>query len=708
MFRLPSTALLSLVAACSGPCFVGPPDKVDEGPSPWEDTEVDTVEVCSKIANLELAPLDIWGQDLEGVTIGLNYDPPLVEDPDAGPGVEMYPLGEDAFELRVTLSAEDHDDAEFTVAYAGTGGADAFTVSDPDDGRVVTSWARRTIDGTECAIFTVYAGLDHSWFAGRSPAPTLNAVELYIAHDEFWEDVANDLGNSRERVDWATWYWQSDFELIRPEGTHINMSDAAREANTVMSRMEALNGVDRRVLVNRFWDENTDYNEYLNTDSALRSYASTSNDDFEVVLQGNDTDVSASGVWDGEASDFDFGERVSANPRYGDRTLMETGGFDPQPCGLDFQVASWHQKFMVFDGEVAYVSGMNTKGIDWDTPEHLVFEPRRMDLDADNDDRQDVADGLLLPDYIPRRDYAMRVEGPAAYDVEEVFRSRWQQAIYDGDMYADRATSFALGERPAAVPPGSGGVSTQVNLTMPAPWSEQSLWETHGKAFAQASDYILIEDQYFRAPIMNDIIVARMLAVPELVLIVVTYNVSDWDGGAMYTYLSDSTFRDMFPDRYLLLELETTALTTEEGYIWDDVYFYAQNVNTHSKLRLVDDRYLSVGSCNMNNRGYKYEGEMNISVLDDDVATAARNDILEQWVGPDYSHRISDDMRDNLDLLREVAKSNEDIVEWWEDNADDLDADEAEAEWRSYQPSGFVYPLEISGDYEWDVGPDLF
>jgi len=591
--RAPSLSLL-LQVACSGTCTTSVPR--DDTATPWDDTGIDSVDACSPVANLELAPLDIWGQDLAGVEIGLNYDPPLVEDPGAGPGVELYPLGEDAFELQVQLTAVDHSDSSFTIAYTGTASADAFTVSEPaGSGRVATSWERRDIEGIECAVFTVYAGLDHRWFAGRAPAPALNETELFFAHDEFWERVADDLASSRSRVSWSTWYWQSDFELQRPEDTHINMSAAAREANTVMSRFEALPGVERRVLVNRFWDDNSDYNEYLNTDSALRAYAEGSGDQLEVVLQGNDTEVPVEGEWGGEASDFDFAERVVANPRYSERALIATGGIQPQPCDLELQVASWHQKSMVFDGSVAYVSGMNTKGDDWDTPEHLVFEPRRMSLDADNDDRQDVADGLFLPDFIPRRDYAMRVNGPAAYDVEAVFHSRWEQALVDGDLYADRATSFVLGDPPAEVPAASGGVPTQLTVTMPEPWSEQSIRETHGKAFSQASDYILLEDQYFRAPVMNDLIVARMLAAPELVFIVVTYDVSAWDGGAMYTYLSDSSFLAQFPDRYLLLQLRSAALHTEEGELWDDVYFYLQDISTHSKLRLVDDRYLTAG-----------------------------------------------------------------------------------------------------------------
>ncbi len=700
--RAPLASLLVLVA-CTGPCAERSPH--DDTASPW-DTEVDTVDVCSSVANLEIVPLDIWGQDPTGAVISLNYDPPLVADPSAGPGVEIYPLGDQAFELRVQLELEDHQASAFTVSYAGVGRADAFTVSDPTGGgRVATSWERREIDGADCPVFSVYAGLDHLWFAASAPAPSLNRAELYIAHDRFWEDIATDLGTAQQRVTWSTWWWESDFELLRPEGTHTTMSAAARQANTVMARFDALSGVERRVLLNRFWDENSDYNEYLNSDSELRSHAQQSGDDFEVVLQGNATDVPTEGAWEGQVSDFDFPLRVASNPRYAGRTLLQLGDFQPQPVELTLQVASWHQKAMVFDGAVAYVAGINTKGADWDTPEHLVFEPRRMLLDADREEREDVAAELELPDYGPRRDYAIRVEGPAAYDVEEILHRRWELAIDQGELYADRATHFALGDPPDAVP---GGVQAQVGVTLPEPWSEQSIRETHGKAFAQASRYVFVEDQYFRAPLMNELLVERMLSEPDLVLIVVTMDVSPWDGGAMYTYLADSSFRAQFPDRYLMLQLRSAELSTEEGYLWDDVYFTLQDLDTHSKLRLVDDVYLSVGSCNMNNRGYLYEGELDISILDQGVATEARRTILSQLVGPDYDHRLSDDMAANLELLREAAESNAAIAAWWEANKDDLDADEAEARWLSYQPSGFVYPLEISGDYEWDVGPDLF
>jgi phosphatidylserine/phosphatidylglycerophosphate/cardiolipin synthase-like enzyme len=707
MMRLSSALCLTLLLACDPEPGPGPEPTDDTGDS--GDTTLPEATVCSPTANLELVPLDIWGRDLEGAALSLDRAPAVLDDPAAGPGVLLIPLGAEPASLQLVLSGQDHEPAGLAVSYDGGRSAAAFTLGEPSaDARVAASWGQRQIGPRSCPVFTVYLGLDHSWFAAGGPGPSLNRSELLINPEQFWEAVADDLGGAAERVSWSTWWWESDFELLRPEGEHQHMSEGERQANTAMAQLEALPGVERRILINRFWDENSDYNAYLNTDTALRSYAEGHGDDFELVLQGNATDVPVEGQWEGEAADFDFGARVLANPRYTDRALVGDRGPQPTPFDYTLQVASWHQKAVVVDGSVAYVTGINTKGTDWDGDEHLVFEPRRMAFDASGEQRQAVADGEALPDFQPRRDYGMRLEGPAVRDVEEILWRRWEDAIEQGELYADGATHFVLDAAPAEVPAAQGGVPTQVAATMPEPWNEQSIRETHAKAIAQAERYIFIEDQYFRAPLMNELIVARMLEVPELVLIVVSMDVSTWDGGAKFTYLSDATFRSLFPDRYLLLQLRSAALHTEEGYIWDDVYFYLEDIYTHSKLRIVDDRYLSVGSCNMNNRGYLYEGELNVSVLDEALAAEARRSILAQLVGSDHASRLGDDMAANLELLRAVSEENAEIAAWWDEAVWDLEADEAEARWRVYRPSGFVYPLEIDADYEWDVGPDLF
>jgi len=47
----------------------------------------------------------------------------------------------------------------------------------------------------------------------------------------------------------------------------------------------------------------------------------------------------------------------------------------------------------------------------------------------------------------------------------------------------------------------------------------------------------------------------------------------------------------------------------------------------------------------MNNRGYKYEGEMNVSVLNEEFTTDARQQIFEQLVGEENISFLSDDAK---------------------------------------------------------------
>lgn len=693
--------VILLFTACDGPS--SPKDDtagVDDSGIDADDTggDPDTGVPCSEYANLELVPLDVWGRDLDTTTLTTSAEGRRIVDPDAGPGVELYPLGTEAFDLEVRWEREDHLAESTTLHWDGA----ALTVDTPDAGQIAWSQDTRTIDGHTCPVHTAYFGLEHAWFAPSADPPTHNTTTLHMTGQDYWADVADVLAGAQTRVTWATWYWESDFELIRP-ADHASLTESERWENTVLGIMEELDGVERRVLVNRFWADNSDYTEYINTDAELRDYAESDGDDLEVVLQGNDTEVPIFDEYEGEAAPIDFVARVEANSRYADRDVSGEEGRAAVALALD--VASWHQKVMVFDGETAFVGGMNTKSTDWDTEQHLVYDARRMFFDADEDDRDAVSAGESLPDLGPRKDYGVRLDGPAAADVEELLASRWQAAIEDGDLYSENATELVL-DAPAAEDPS--GPLVQVVATQPEPWGLMSIGETHARAFDQATRYIYVEDQYFRAPMMNEHIVARMTEEPDLVLIVVTKPVSDWDGGAKYTWVADDTFRSLFPDRYLLLQLRSTVLVTDPDAWFTEAEVGSADIDTHSKIRLVDDRYLSVGSCNFNNRGYLYEGEMDVAILDEDFTTDARERIFENLVGPEWQDLLTDDAQNNFDVLRMAAEENEERLDWWTEHAGDMDWEDAEELWTTYAPSGFVYPLAVSDDYEWDVGPDAF
>jgi hypothetical protein len=86
-----------------------------------------------------------------------------------------------------------------------------------------------------------------------------------------------------------------------------------------------------------------------------------------------------------------------------------------------------------------------------------------------------------------------------------------------------------------------------------------------------------------------------------------------------------------------------------------------------------------------------------------------RREIFGQLVGERWESWLSNDPENNLAVFRMAAEENAQILDWWSDWASSLNVDEAQEEINSdWWPSGFVYPLEYSPDYWWDISPDLF
>ena len=633
--------MVALLLACTqgGP---GPlKDRLDRG----DDTEQsdDTGEMACK-ATLQVHTLDAWGQPLNA-TVDFDRDLP-----------DPIVLGQ-ATDLALVAWKKDHLDHRATLHWDG----DELSID--TDGRALI-----TLDEGECDAWGVFVAVEHAWFASSARPWSRNRVDLLMDGEQTWERVEEDVLKAQERVSWATWWWESDFLLTRPWG---------------WESLELLEAVpaEKKLLINRFWGENSDWSQYLNTDSALRDWAQTSNDGFDVILQGNPTDTPVQGTYTGEAAEWSFLERaLEADPSL---SVVWHDGIGDRREDFTVQTASYHQKFIVIDGEVAFISGMNTKEADWDTNEHPVEHPDRTSG--------------------PRKDYAIRVEGPAVRAVEEVMHSRWEHAIDNDALYADRASSFSLFSEPSAT-----GVPGQVLVTLPEPWAEMSIMESWIRALSQATEYIFIEDQYFRAPILNEVIADRMLDEPGLVLIVVTQDVSEWDPGLKYSYLSEQWFEDLFEDRFLMLTVGTFDIEIVEDWVYDDVTFTELPINLHSKLRIIDDRYVSVGSCNFNNRGLLYEGEMDFAVLDEDFATESRERVFENLVGPEYAGWLTGDVPTDMALMADLARYNREVADYWTewDYYYD-DAEEAWADWNASHPSGFLLPLDFSDDYI-EVGPDLF
>lgn len=624
------------------------------------------------------------------------------------------PTGPDAFEELAV-----HEDGPFSITYSAPDYLPTTVTGRIVDGhfedvqvtgtaRAAASWDDRDLPGYEdaCRVNTLYVGLDHAWYAASAPRPPRagNEIELFLSGEELYERVHADLLGATDNLHLATWWWESDFEMLRPD-EHWLMTEEERYPQTVLAMLEAASFLDVKVIVSRFCDDDCfGWADWVTVDAELIDKAETAGDGFEVALQGNPTEVPFFENYEPEPVLWWLVDRVAAQPQYATRTFLDL----PEAMNdarFDVAIASYHQKMMTIDGEIAFVSGMNVKGTDWDTTEHEVFEPRRMEFGSDVDDRVEVLELEDEPDLSPRKDYGVRIEGPLVADVDIALSNRWSQAISAGEPYTELNTPWT------AQPPANesfSGVEGQFQVTLPIPSPERSIAESLRKALAQAQEYVYVEDQYWRAPLLNEILLKTLIDRPQVKLVVVTSPVSTLDPSAWWTKLTDELFREQVPDQYVTFTTKSFDWAPDEGWFSDGVEPLLIQHSVHSKLVIVDDRYLSVGSANKNNRGLLFEGEANVAVLDDDWVREQRVALMTNLLGPQFAPQLTDDFSQTWELLKEAAEANEEAVRWWDANAGDLSAEEALAAENTTWPSGFLYPLELPDSSLFKPGPDAF
>ena len=645
------------------------------------------------IVGYRLIPITIWGTDLDSWQVKINNGKPQ-----QGKATDSIPLVcSDGQTLQVQVMSNDN----FIPATLKIICGNPPTVSVKDGN------ARYAI-AFKNHVGYIFVGLDHKWFASTGrPVRKGNSLTFLMDGEDFWGSVYKDLKRAKKEVLISTWWWQSFFELFRPQN-HIDLTREQRWQNTIMGVLDTLKGVKRYVLVNWFMGNTMDGLAYVNTDPYLRAKARAANDDFEAMIQANPTNVPLFKPFDVKSAPIDLTDRIIRyNPRYRDMEFLTR---QKKCSALSYvDAASYHQKFLVIDHDIAYIAGMNIKSTDWDTHAHRVFEVKRMKFLSSKEDRIKVQQKRIFPDLGPRKDYGMRIQGPAAFDAEDVFVSRWNVARQTNAMFHEFATPLKLA---SSLPQKAGDLTAQVVATLPAPFFEQSILETNKKAVINATSYIYIEDQYFRAPVLNEAIIESMKKHPNLKLIVITKPVTDSDGGKKYTYLSDKDFRTQFPDRYILLQLKSFDLKvdnyTPQGDELPATGVFFKDIDTHSKIMLVDDKYLSVGSCNKNNRGYLYEGELDVAVLDNNFVKNARDRIIANLLGisvQEASQLTPDDM---FNALKQAADNNQAVEDFWEDAGDLANDPDFVTAHKDMIPKGFVYPLHITSTYLMDVGPDAF
>jgi phosphatidylserine/phosphatidylglycerophosphate/cardiolipin synthase-like enzyme len=273
----------------------------------------------------------------------------------------------------------------------------------------------------------------------------------------------------------------------------------------------------------------------------------------------------------------------------------------------------------------------------WDTPAHLPIDPDR--------------DPTLGK---PTHDTGVAIEGPAAADVEKTFRERWNDSTRTLGL-EPLDVPQPLISSPIASPAAAGTHSVQVLRTYGitstffgyswSPRGEFTVWASYLNAIKRASTYIYIEDQYFLPfdwppcyarthPVrhvaqLTDIIYQLGEAIKRgvKVAILTPSNAEDF-GKSKSKYQRDIGVNYLQSVQTAGAPGDVVVASLKNG---------ATDVYVHSKLMIVDDEFVLIGSANVGQRSMTCDGELHVGIIDSDnlFAKDLRKNLWAEHTGRD-------------------------------------------------------------------------
>lgn len=285
-------------------------------------------------------------------------------------------------------------------------------------------------------------------------------------------------------------------------------------------------------------------------------------------------------------------------------------------------VGCHHEKIVTIDDSVAFLGGMDLTRGRWDDRSHAPDHAHR------------VNDGKC---YQPVHDLQVVFDGEAAKMIATRARERW---------------SMANGEQ--IDPPGGGtdvwpeGTEPQLRdhrvalaRTQPAYGQQPAIREIEPlilAAIEAAKRVIYIETQYFALPAVADALAGRLREPegPEVIIVAMRRS------GGVLEYYAMANQRDR-----LFAQLSAADMNGRLGLFFPVASLEPRcEVKVHSKLLIVDDWFVRLGSANLNRRSMGHDTECDMALegeTDDACAAIAalRDDLIAEHLGVERGRLLS-------------------------------------------------------------------
>ena len=310
------------------------------------------------------------------------------------------------------------------------------------------------------------------------------------------------------------------------------------------------------------------------------------------------------------------------------------------------RLGSLHQKVVVLrraepgPDDVAFVGGIDLSHGNHDDSAH-AGDPNRADLSATNYGPQP-----------PWHDLQLELRGPAVQDVAYTFAERWndptrldrrvpwrhlvQRLVHQ----RSRAVELDV-PRPAPVQRPSGPYAMQIVRTYPAhrrpfpfaPDGERSIARAYLHAFSRARRTVYLEDQYLWSGSAASALVDALWREPDLQVVIVIPRFPDpagWLSGPASAIGRRNVMRAL------------VAAGGPRVAVYDLVNDDDTPIYVHSKVCIVDDEWLAIGSDNLNRRSWSHDSEISCTIVEPDapphaptLAAATRVRLAAEHLGVD-------------------------------------------------------------------------
>jgi phosphatidylserine/phosphatidylglycerophosphate/cardiolipin synthase-like enzyme len=252
---------------------------------------------------------------------------------------------------------------------------------------------------------------------------------------------------------------------------------------------------------------------------------------------------------------------------------------------------SHHEKIVTIDDALAFAGGIDLTVERWDTARHEFDLALRRDPGGEP--------------YDPVHDLQMAVDGEAARALALLTRERWQHAT--GEALAPVAP--ASDPWPAGLVPWLTEVPVGIARTRPASGGRPAIGEVaalNDAALAAARHSVYIEAQYLAATPVADRLAELLERAdgPEIVLVVWRRAIGWIERFAM------GSNRDRLLRRLAAADRHGRLLACWLG----EPEAPHREINLHAKLIIVDDRFVRIGSSNLNHRSLGLDGECDLAI----------------------------------------------------------------------------------------------